>query len=97
MDQFDAIAVDDDEAAWFSQKDLALIPVGGQQTLQAREMRQSAEVPIEIPLEPAVEGPKAAAFERKQHPNRHQFTRRLLGWECLGRLASDYLSHKTQR
>lgn len=84
MNEFDTVAVDHGEEAGLRQKTITPVAVGAQGTLQTGSIWQAAEKPTVIPLEPTVEGAEIAAFQRKQHPNRDQFTGIQLGLPMFG-------------
>src|SRR5581483_11827046 len=84
--QFDRIALNDQEKAWIGQKPLVPILMRDQQPLQSRAIRQTSKQSIIVSFQPARKGAKVASFQGEQQADRDQLTRIQLGLTVLGNL-----------
>lgn len=84
--QFDRIAVDDQEKARIGQKPLVPLLMRDQQPLQSGAIGQPGEQPLKISLEPAIQGAEMASFQSKQQADRHQLARILFRLALFGDL-----------
>ena len=73
MEQLDALRVDQADQGRLSHKALGPVSMGNEQPKQTRATGQLREQHLIVALEPAIDGPIANAFERKQNGNRDHF------------------------
>jgi hypothetical protein len=96
MNQFDAVRIRYAQQTGFGQNIIRPRAMRRQRPKQPRAFGQPREQEAIAPRQPAIEGAFAAAFQRIQNTDRHQFTRRQQGLRVLGDTAHPVINTTKQ-
>lgn len=84
VNEFNAVAIGHGKESGCAQKTIRPVPMRGQQSLQARALRQARKQLTKFASEPAMKVAKASALERKQRADSDNFARIKFGLRMLG-------------